>query len=179
MTRELERIPERVLEEALFYALLMAYLLLVLPRLRSGGQRIRTRSLRWMASLLPGGIFFVVAAAPLLVWGYGYGGFSNLAGPNAMSFSGPYYHFDSWLNNSSNSVSYRAFISPILLPPGILVELAWWGFQKVPVYGVLLDSEPNSVWPHWIAGTFFYGLAFLGIHTLLGSLTRRRRLSRL
>jgi hypothetical protein len=177
MARELERIPTKFLGETLFYVTLLAYAVLLLPRLRRVARRIRTTSLRWLAAILPGGILFVLAAAPLLIWGYGYGGFSNLVGPNAMSFSGPYFHLNTWLNNSSNSVSYRAFISPILLPPSILVELAWWGFQRLPVYGVLLDTESESVWSYWIAGTIFYGLAFLGVHELATLLSRRRRLT--
>ena len=87
-----------------------------------------------------------------------------------MSCSGPYFHFRSWLNNSSNSISYRAFVSPLTLPAGVLVELAWSALQHMPVYGPLLSSEPESVLPYWIAGGIFYGLVAVGPRSIRKSL---------
>jgi hypothetical protein len=159
MARELKLIPAKFIAEAFFYLFLLTYLVLASPHLRRALQRrSRDRPIRIVAALTPGAIFFFLAASPLLIWGYGYGGFTNLVGPGCMSFSGPYFHLRAWLYNSSNSISYRAFVSPITLPVGTLVGLVWEGLRSLPILGAFLDSEPETALPYWFAGAFLYGL---------------------
>lgn len=170
MAAELAGIPLRFTLETTFYAFLLVYVFFLAPRLAAalrnrGGRRFRG----FLARLLPGALFFVFAAAPLLIWGYGYGGFTNLVGPDAMSYSGPYFHWRSWLGNSSNSISYRAFVSPLVLPAGMFVELLWEGLHALPLLGELYESEPASNAPYWVAGAFLYGLFGLALRRIFAT----------
>lgn len=158
MSRELRQIPLKVALETGFYLGVLGFVFFVAAPLRDlarGSTPGRPR--RLAASLLPGALLFCVAAAPLLLLGYGYGGFTNLVGPGAMSYSGPYFHWRSWIQDSSNSISYRAFVSPLLLPPGVLVQTGWLALRKIPIYGPLLDDEPAGAAAYWVAGALVYG----------------------
>jgi hypothetical protein len=172
MRSELRSIPRKTALEAVLYFLLGAYVLLVAPRL-AGAMRGRRmpRSARIVAMLLPGALFFVLAAAPLLIWSYGYGGFTNLVGPGAISYSGPYFRMQSWFHNASNSVSYRAFVSPLILPPGVMVELCLFGLRALPLVGDAFGDGLDSNWPYWLAGALFYG----GIGAAIGAAKGRLR----
>ena len=174
MGRELKLIPLKFVLEAFFYLFLLAYLFFLAPLLRA--KLLRAAGDRWTrfgADLAPGALFFILAAAPLLVWGYGYGGFTNLVGPGAMSYSGPYYHLEMWLNNSSNSISYRAVISPLMLPPAAVAQLGWEGLRHMPVYGTLMDSEPSTTLPYWLGGALVYGLVALALERVCDAIRKR------
>jgi len=172
MRSELRSIPRKTALEAIFYFLLGAYLFLGAPRLAAATRNRRMdRFAGIAATFLPGALFFVIAASPLLIGDYGYGGFTNLAGPGAFSYSGPHFHLQSWLGNSSNSISYRAFVSPVVLPPGVLVRLANRVLRSVPLIGDAFSGGVESVWPYWVAGTIFYG----GIGAVLSAVGRRLR----
>lgn len=174
MGRELKLIPLKFILESVFYLLLLAYLFLLAPRLRAALLKTAGKRLtRFGANLALGAVFFVLAAAPLLIWGYGYGGFTNLVGPGAMSYSGPYFRLQAWLHNSSNSISYRAVISPLMLPPAVVVQLGWEGLRHVPVYGTLMESEPSTSLPYWLGGALVYGLVALAFKRVSDAIGKR------
>jgi hypothetical protein len=179
MLRELRSIPWKAALEAAFYLVLIGYLFLVAGRLRAlwPGQK-RGRLAGIAGSLLPGAIFFVLAASPLLLGGYGYGGFSNLAGPGAISASGPYFNLNLWLSNSGNTISYRAFVSPIMIPAGVLSEIFQFLIKQIPIYGELIE-DPPAPFVYWFFGAAFYGVlgAFAGWLTSAGSRSRKQRQS--
>lgn len=176
MSAELRSVPLKFAFEMIFYIFLLVYVFFLAPRLSAALRNREGRRLsRFFSKLLPGALFFVLVAAPLLIWGYGYGGFTNLVGPDAMSYSGPYFHLQMWLHNSSNSISYRAFVSPLMLPVGVFVDLVWEGLQKLPVFGELLDSEPATAAPYWAAGALVYGLVGLTLSRTSRLITARQR----
>jgi len=161
MERELRLIPRKAVLEAVLYLLVLGYLILVTERLRirllNPG---RNRLARLALELVPGAIFFALAAGPLLLWGYGYGGFSNLAGPGALSYSGPYFSLTNWLMNSGNTISYRAFISPILLPVDVLSELLQLAAKRIPIYGDVMENGLSPL-AYCLLGVGFYGVVGL------------------
>jgi hypothetical protein len=175
MQRELRFIPWKAALEAALYLALLGYLFLVAGRLRArlhSPQRSRFASTA--VSLLPGAVFFVLAASPLLLGGYGYGGFSNLAGPGAISASGPYFNLDLWLRNSGNTISHRAFVSPIMIPAGALSGIFQSLIKHLPVYGELIEDSPGP-FVYWLFGASFYGVlgAFAGWLTSAGNRSRQ------
>jgi len=56
-----------------------------------------------------------------------------------MSYSGPYFRWESWVGNSSNSISYRALVSVVTIPACLLVELVWMAVEQIP-FVVELDE---------------------------------------
>lgn len=174
MSRELELIGGKFIGETIFYLLLLCYLFFLGPHLRTSLRKTARSGLaRFGANLAPGAIFFILAATPLLIWGYGYGGFTNLVGPGAMSYSGPYFSLGAWLNSSSNSITYRAVVSPIMLPPAMVVQLSWEAFRHVPVYGILMEDVPSITLPYWLAGVLLYGFGGLAIQKLSDAIRKR------
>ena len=174
MRSELRRIPRKTALETALYASILAFLFFGARPLR-GLVRGRTprRLRRLVADVLPGAVVFALIAFPLLVFGYGYGGFTNLVGPGAMSYSGPYFRWESWVGNSSNSISYRALVSVVTIPAGLLVELVWMALERIPFVVELDDVETAA--PYWIADLLFYGALSVAAIRTIGAIRRRRR----
>jgi hypothetical protein len=160
MARELDLVPAKVAGEAALYIAMLAYLFFGTRVVRRALERFgSSRMARWIRFFGPGAILFVIVAAPLLVFGYGYGGFTNLAGPGAMSYSGPYYDWTLWRYLSGNTISYRAFISLALAPVGFLVQLTTLAWNAVTRFDEDLE-QLFLVSAYWFVGVLLYGTAF-------------------
>ncbi len=165
MLRELNLVPLKVIGEAFFYVGLLAYLFfgmsMVTGRLAILGN---SRMGRWTRFLAPGALFYAMLAMPLLSFGYGYGGFSNLAGPGAMSWSGPYFHWDLWRLNSGNTISYRAVISPAVFPVEFAADILASAYG---IWGPFREEIESATWRPmlWILGGLFYGAALGWVRT--------------
>ena len=128
MRRDLDALPGKAALEACLYLALLAYVFFgwgwlkrgLLAQGRKRGRLLMAHVLGWLG-------LWLIAGAPLLLWGYGTPLFTNCMGPGALSSSGMYL---GRVPPYSSTVSYHfllAALAPLCLIPLIPISfaLAW------------------------------------------------------
>lgn len=132
MRRDLDALPGKAALEACLYLALLAYVFLgwgwlkraLLAQGRSRGRLLIAHVLGWLG-------LWLIAGAPLLLWGYGTPLFANCMGPGALSSSGMYL---GRVPPYISTVSYHflvAALTPACLIPLIPISLALAWLPKI------------------------------------------------
>ena len=145
MRRDLDALPGKAALEACLYLALLAYVFFGWGWLKRGLlAQGRTRGRLLMAHVSGWLGFWLIAGAPLLLWGYGTPLFTNCMGPGALSSSGIYL---GRVPAYSSTVSYHfllAALAPACLIPLIPISLALAWLPKFTEGQVLwLRSLPS------------------------------------
>ncbi len=161
MADELDGIPRLAALELAGYALLLAFVVLVLPGamvwlLRRTPKRLRMPVLGFAAAAAVITLFLV----PYATIGYGGSAFTNWVGPGAFSYSGGYFW---WPHTPGLTVSYRMVLEAVFYRPGT-------------VFGNLGSHLPMPEMPMWLflwlLGVLFYGTVLWAV-AVVAQETRR------
>ena len=145
MRRDLDALPGKAALEACLYLALLAYVFFgwgwlkrrLLAQGRTRGRLVMAHVLGWLG-------LWLIAGAPLLLWGYGTPLFTNCMGPGALSSSGMYL---GRVPPYSSTVSYHfllAILAPLCLLPLIPISFALAWLPKITAGQVLwLRSLPS------------------------------------
>jgi len=139
MRRDLEALPGKAALEACLYLALLAYVFFGWGWLkRALLAKDRTRERLLMAHVLGWLGLWLIAGAPLLLWGYGTPLLTNCVGPGALSTSGIYL---GRVPAYSSTVSYHYLLAA--LAPLCLILLAPISFALVWLPGI---TEGQVLW---------------------------------
>lgn len=161
MGRELAALPAKAALEACLYVSLLAYVFfgwgglkrVVLAKGRTRGRLLVANVLGWL-------MLWLIAGAPLLLWGYGTPLFTNCVGPGALSCSSfslgraPAY---------SSTVSYHVLL--VALAPFCLILLAPMSFALAWLPGL---TEGQILWLGGLLFCMSIGLARVLPHARFG-----------
>lgn len=157
--------PKKSVLEALFLGIVLAYVFVLVPRLR---RNMNTRYPSWHSAALREEAFWIIGWAlflgPLLLFGYGASLYSTWAGPGALSYSGPYLGM--LTGQGGGTIAYRALLELAGVLPCLAVRPFWFGSQ--------LDNMSVAQYL-WVAGIVFWGEvgAVVGLCMLRGTVGRR------
>ena len=156
MRRELEALPVKAVLETCLYLAILAYVFfgwgwlnrILLAKKHHRGRLLMVQVLGWL-------VLWLIASAPLLLWGYGTPLFTNCLGPGALSSSGIY------LGRApaySSTISYRYLLTA--MAPLCLTLLAPISFAAPWLPGI---TEGQVL---WLGGLlFFLGLGLMRAFT--------------
>lgn len=165
MAASLRAFPKKSVLEALFYGIVLAYVIGLVPWLRRSFNR---RYPSWISAALREEVYWIggwtLFLGPLLLLGYGESLYTTWAGPGALSYSGPYLGLPT--GQGGETLAYRTLLELACLFPCLAVRPFW--------FGDLLESMRVAQYL-WVAGIVFWGEvgAVVGVCKLVGTVGRR------